>query len=83
MKPPKSSHIAARVASLIALRNAILEGASDRYKDLVDGAVAVGASDEEIDAVAHDAMRLLFDNAEQPVTPRSLAQARHHGQFRQ
>lgn len=82
MKPTKSSLFASHVASLIALRQAILEGASDRYKNLVDAAVAAGASDEEIDSVAHDAMQFLFNNAEQPITPRSLSHVWHHGHFR-
>jgi glycerate kinase len=65
-----------------ALKQAILEGATWRYEHLVDVAVVAGATDEDIDAVAHEALHALFACAEQPVTPRQLAHAWGASHFR-
>ena len=59
--------------ALLALKGAILEGATWRYEQLVTLAVKAGATDEQIDLVAHEAIEALFARAEQPITPRNLA----------
>ena len=60
--------------ALRALKQAILEGATWRYGQLVTSAVQAGASDEQIDLVAQEAIEALFARAEKPVTQRDLAQ---------
>ena len=60
--------------ALHALKQAILEGATWRYEPLVGAAVQAGASDEQIDLVAQEAVEELFAQAEKPVTRRDLAQ---------
>ena len=60
--------------ALRALKQAILEGATWRYEQLVTTAVQAGASDEQIDLVAQEAVEALFAQAEKPVTQRDLAQ---------
>jgi len=57
-----------------ALKQAILEGATARYESLVKAAVQAGASDEQIDLLAQEAVEELFAQAEKPVTQRDLAQ---------
>jgi len=59
---------------LRALKQAILEGATWRYEQLVTTAVQAGASDEQIDLVVQQAIEALFAQAETPVTNRHLAQ---------
>jgi hypothetical protein len=68
--------------ALLALKGAILEGATWRYEQLVSMAVKVGATDEQIDLVAHEAIEALFARAEQPITPRNLAHLNAAGYFR-
>jgi hypothetical protein len=68
--------------ALHALKEAILKGATWQYEKLVVVAVNAGATDEQIDLIAHEAIETLFTRAEQPITPRSLAQLRAPGQFR-
>lgn len=54
--------------ALQALKTAIVEGTSHQYPRLIEQALAAGATDEDIDRTAHDAMIALFECAEQPVT---------------
>jgi len=68
--------------ALHALKDAILKGATWQYEKLVVVAVNAGATDEQIDLIAHEAIEALFARAEQPITPRNLAQLRSPGQFR-
>jgi len=68
--------------ALHALKDAILQGATWQYEKLVTGAVNAGATDDQIDLVAHDAMEALFARAERPVTPRSLSQVTVQSRFR-
>ena len=68
--------------ALRALKIAIVEGTSWRYEHLVTAAVQVGATDEDIDAVAQQALQALLAGAEQPLTARELATAWHPGHFR-
>jgi hypothetical protein len=68
--------------ALLALKSAILEGSTWRYEQLVTGAVKAGATDEQIDLVAHEAIEALFARAEQPITPRNLAHMCAAGYFR-
>ena len=58
--------------ALQALKRAIVEGATRRYEGLVAAALASGATDEEIDLVAHQAIQALLTGAEEPLTPRDL-----------
>ncbi len=69
-------------AALRALKQAILEGATWRYEQLVTMAVQAGASDEQIDLLAQEAIAALFAQAEKPVTQRNLAQLWSTGRFR-
>lgn len=82
MKPIKNGQCTERERALDALKRAILEGATWRYEHLADIAVIAGATDEDIDMIAHEAVRALFDCAEQPVTPRQLAHAWGGSHFR-
>jgi len=68
--------------ALLALKGAILEGSTWRYEELVTMAVKAGATDEQIDLVAHEAIEALFARAEQPITPRNLAYLNSAGYFR-
>ena len=68
--------------ALHALKQAILDGATWRYEQLVTTAVQAGASDEQIDIAAHEAVEALFAQAERPITPRNLAQVCSSGYFR-
>lgn len=74
MKPIQSHQLH---KALNALKAAILEGANWRYEHLVNMAVDAGATDDDIDTAAHDAIQTLFAQAEQPVTPRQLAHLWH------
>jgi hypothetical protein len=58
--------------ALRALKIAIVEGASWRYEHLVQAAVQLGATDEDIDGIAHQALEALLSGAEQPLTARDL-----------
>jgi hypothetical protein len=68
--------------ALHALKSAILEGATWRYEQLVSVAVKAGATDEQIDLVAHEAIEALFTRAERPITPRNLTHLSAAGYFR-
>ena len=59
--------------ALKALKMAVVQGTVWRYDHLVDLAVKAGASDEEIDVVAHEALQALLRGAELPLTQRELA----------
>lgn len=72
MRTAKPNHTAELTRALLALRNAVVEGASWRYAQLVASAVQAGATDEQIDTVAHEAIVALLSRAEQPITVRSL-----------
>lgn len=64
-------------AALRALKLAILEDATYRYEHLIQRAMQLGISDEEIDVAAHEAIAELFARAEAPVTARTLAHLPH------
>ena len=68
--------------ALLALKGAILQGATWRYAQLVAIAVKAGATDEQIDLIAHEAIEALFARAEQPITPRNLTHLSAAGYFR-
>ncbi|HVM60092.1 MAG TPA: hypothetical protein VMV72_04430 [Verrucomicrobiae bacterium] len=68
--------------ALHALKEAILRGTTWQYEKLVDLAVNAGATDEQIDLIAHEAIEALFARAERPVTPRSLTQLASPAHFR-
>ena len=68
--------------ALHALKTGILEGATWQYEQLVALAVKAGATDEQIDLVAHEAIEALFARAELPITPRNLAQMCATGHYR-
>jgi hypothetical protein len=74
MKTAKVNRPVSLTQALRALKQAILEGTTWRYEQLVNTAVRAGASDEQIDLVAHEAIEALFAQAERPVTLRNLAQ---------
>ena len=82
MKEPKITTQIQLNTALRALKLAIVEGASWRYEPLIQAAVRLGATDEDIDAVAHQALQTLLAGAEQPFTARELASAWHPGHFR-
>ncbi len=73
MKTARSPHTTDCRRALHALKQAIVEGTSHQYPLLIQRALAAGASDDDIDSTAHDAMVALFESAEQPVTSRELA----------
>ena len=73
MKTVKSNLKLKRDNILHALKMAIVEGASWRYAQLVNSATEAGATDEEIDDIASEAIQALLTGAEQPVTARELA----------
>ncbi|HUJ09075.1 MAG TPA: hypothetical protein VL171_03550 [Verrucomicrobiae bacterium] len=82
MKIVKVNRPASLNQALRALKQAILDGATWRYEQLVATALQAGASDEQIDLVAHEAVQALFAQAERPLTPRNLAQIWPNGCFR-
>jgi len=67
---------AERTRALNALRSAILAGTTYEYERLVNLSLQAGATDEDIDLLIHDALQMLFQNAEQPVGPREMASFR-------
>jgi hypothetical protein len=69
----KNTRQQARTAALTALRRAIVDGSMWHYDDLVAAAHAAGVTDEEMDLLAHDAVRSLLAGAEEPLTQRDLA----------
>lgn len=82
MKIAKCNQPTQLSVALHALKEAILEGATWRYEKLVTVAVNAGATDEQIDLVAHEAIEALFARAERPITPRNLTQLWGPGHFR-
>jgi hypothetical protein len=82
MKTVKAHRPSSLSQALGSLKQAILAGTTWRYEQLVAAAVQAGASDEQIDLVAHEAIEALFAQAEKPVTPRNLAQLSSAGYFR-
>ena len=63
----------ARATALAALRRAIVAGDMFHYDDLVAAAHAAGVTDDELDLLAHDAVRSLLSGAEEPLTARDVA----------
>jgi hypothetical protein len=51
----------------MALKQAVIEGANWRYDALVDEALAAGATVEQIDLVAYEALQALLAGAEKPM----------------
>lgn len=82
MKTAKCNQPTQLCLALHALKEAILEGATWQYEKLVMIALKAGATDEQIDLIAHEAIEALFTRAERPVTPRNLAQLRSMGHSR-
>jgi hypothetical protein len=82
MKTAKCSQPTQLSLALHALKEAILKGATWQYERLVTLAVNAGATDDQIDLVAHEAIEALFARAERPVTPRNLTQLAGPGHFR-
>lgn len=82
MATSKTNHHSELNRALKALKHAILQGATWRYEQLVHSATQAGATDEQIDAVAHEAVETLLARAEQPLTPRVLAQTWPADNFR-
>jgi hypothetical protein len=82
MKTARCSQPAQLSLALHALKEAILKGTTWQYEKLVTLAVNAGATDEQIDLVAHEAIEALFARAERPITPRSLTQLMSSNQFR-
>ena len=82
MKTAKCQQPTPLALALHALKEGIMEGATWQYEKLVTVAVKAGATDEQIDLIAHEAIEVLFARAEQPITPRNLAQFRGPGYFR-
>ena len=64
-----------RRLALASLKVAILDGATWRYENLIAAAVKSGATDEDIDKVAYEAMHELFASAERPLTTRQIDHA--------
>jgi hypothetical protein len=73
MKATKSNLYIERTQALRALKNAIVEGAAWHYEHLVKVALELGATEEQVDTVAHDALCALLAGAEEPLNARSLA----------
>lgn len=61
---------AARQRVLMAIKQAVIEGANWRYDELVDAALAAGATVEQVDLVAYEALQALLAGAEQPLIMR-------------
>lgn len=76
MKNAKCNPPTQLCVALLALKEAILAGTTWQYEKLVTVAAKAGATDEQIDLIAHEAIEVLFARAERPVTPRNLAQLR-------
>ena len=62
-----------REVTLRALKLAVVEGTTWRYDHLVALALAAGATDDDIDQIASEAIQSLLTGAEQPMTARTLA----------
>jgi hypothetical protein len=75
VKPAKSTESSLRRLALASLKTAILDGATWRYENLIAAAVHAGATDADIDQIAHEALQELFACAERPLTTRQLAHA--------
>ena len=73
MTAPRTLRRTQREQALQALEAAILEGATPQYERLVNVALAIGVSEDELDLLIHNALELMFLSAEQPVTNRELA----------
>ena len=82
MKEPKANSRNKLNEALRALKIAIVDGSTWRYQLLVDAAVRHGATDQDIDAIAHEALETLLAGAEQPLTARELNARRSSGHFR-
>lgn len=65
----KNNRHTERQAALEAIRRAVIEGLTWRYDELVQRAVTAGATEEEIDLIAHQAVQALLRGAEEPLTP--------------
>jgi hypothetical protein len=65
----KTSRQSERHAALQAIRRAVIEGLTWHYDALVQRALAAGATEDEIDLIAHDAVQALLSGAEEPLTP--------------
>jgi hypothetical protein len=75
MKAAKCNNVHdARRDILRSLKLAVVQGASWRYEQLVSLAQQAGATDDEIDGVAHDALQALLNGAELPLTTREVSQ---------
>ena len=72
MKAGKPNVSDTRREILHSLKLAVVEGAPWRYEHLLALAERAGATDEEIDGVAHDALNALLNGAELPLTARQL-----------
>jgi hypothetical protein len=62
-----------KTRALNALKRAVFDGSVWQYEHLVAVAVGAGVRDREIDDAVHEALHELFDVAEEPLTPRNLA----------
>ena len=82
MKIAKCNQTPQLSLALHALKDAILEGATWQYEKLVMIASKAGATDEQIDLIAHEAIEALFTRAERQITPGNLAQFRNVRHFR-
>jgi hypothetical protein len=82
MKRTKTNSQTQLQSALCALKMAVVQGANWRYEHLVEAAIRSGATDEDIDAVAHQALQALLAGAEQPLTSRELATTWRPGHFR-
>ena len=72
MKATKPKQFLERTQALRALKNAIVEGAAWHYDHLVKAALELGATEEQVDTIAHDALCALLAGAEEPLNARSL-----------
>jgi hypothetical protein len=82
MRTAKANPNTDRRSALRELKLAVVEGATWRYERLVAQAFAAGATDEEIDATAHEALEALLLGAEKPLTALQLAHEHNGGQSR-
>ena len=65
--------------ALEALKRAVVAGATRQYERLVAVALAAGATDDEIDQMAHQAVQELLTAAEEPLTAHDLMVASNGG----
>ncbi len=82
MKQLKTHQRTQKEDALQALKVAVVEGAAWRYEHLLALALEAGATDDEVDIVAHEALQALLTGAELPLNPRELARDWRGGQFR-